>query len=146
AGIEGHPELYRGVSVVHSSRRVYSKGASAAHFLGYVRASAQGGRGQAGIEKRYEPLLRGSDGLAVDRLDHQGRVDSTTVEHPPIAGRDLMLTIDANLQRSAEALLDAALARRVGGADDQRQRNSGGAIVVMDVRSGAILAAASGPR
>jgi penicillin-binding protein 2 len=148
AEIEGHPELYRGVSIVHSSRRVYAKGALAAHLLGYVRTSGQDAdrEGQAGIEKRYEALLIGKDGLATDRLDRQGQVVSTTVERAPIAGHDLMLTIDATLQRSAETLLDTALARRVGGANDGRQRNSGGAIVVMDVRTGAVLAAASGPR
>jgi penicillin-binding protein 2 len=91
-------------------------------------------------------LLRGNDGFAIDRLDRQGRVLSTSVERAPVAGHDVMLTIDASLQRSAESLLDAALARRVSVGGDRRQRDSGGAIIVMDVRSGAILAAASGPR
>jgi penicillin-binding protein 2 len=147
AEIEEHPELFRGVSVVRSSRRIYDQGSLAAHLIGYVPStkSTVDRRGQTGIEKQYDALLRGKDGLAVDRLDRQGRV-LTTIERVPIAGRDLMLTVDANLQRSAESLLEAALARRIGGAADRRQRESGGAVVAMDIRSGAVLAAASAPR
>ena len=147
AEIQEHPELYRGVAVRQSSRRVYCKLRLAAHLLGYVRSTREADRsGQSGIEKQYDALLRGNDGFALDRFDRQGRNLSTSVERAPMAGRDVVLTLDASLQRSAESLLDAALARRVSVGGDRRQRDSGGAVVVMDVRSGAILAAASGPR
>jgi penicillin-binding protein 2 len=148
AEIEGRSEEYTGVEIIRGSRRVYPAKSSAAHLLGYVRAApnAAGRIGQAGVERRYDALLRGQDGAALDRLDHRGRLLATTLERTPLAGHDLVLTVDPALERSSEELLDAALARRVTISDDRGQRASGGAIVVMEVRNGAILAAASAPR
>jgi penicillin-binding protein 2 len=62
----------------------------------------------------------------------------------PGIGRDLVLTLDPRLQATAESLLDDAVARR--GLAGPTVEPAGGAIVVLDVRSGAILAAASAPR
>ncbi|HEV2973095.1 MAG TPA: penicillin-binding transpeptidase domain-containing protein [Pirellulales bacterium] len=148
AEIEGCPEAYPGVQIIRGSRRVYPGKSSAAHLLGYVRAApnAAGRGGQAGVERQYDALLRGQDGAALDRLDHHGRLLATKIERDPVAGHDLVLTVDPALERSAEALLDAALSRRVSISDDRGQRTSGGAIVVIEVRNGAILAAASAPR
>ena len=102
--------------------------------------------GQSGVERQYDALLRGQDGAALDQFDRHGRLVSSTIEREPRVGRDLVLTIDPRLQRSAELLLDGALARRVSVADQRASDASGGAIIVMDVHSGAILAAASAPR
>jgi len=100
--------------------------------------------GRAGVERRYESLLRAARGKAVELTDRSGRILSSFREREPGVGRDLVLTLDPGLQRAAETLLDAALARReVQGLAPQR---AGGAIVVMDARSGALLAAASAPR
>ncbi len=148
AEVEGHAEHYPGVTVVRGSRRVYYSGSLAAHVLGYARIppGAAIAAGQSGVERQYDALLRGHDGMACDRLDRHGHVAQTTIERPPVAGRDLVLTIDARLQKSAEALLDSALARRIGHGAAPELAMSGGAIVALDVQTGAILAAASGPR
>ncbi len=100
--------------------------------------------GRAGIERQYEPLLRAGRGLAVDLTDHLGRTLSHFRQREPGVGRDLVLTIEPRLQRDAETLLDAALARRE--VQGLKPPEAGGAIVVMDVRDGSLLAAASAPR
>jgi penicillin-binding protein 2 len=100
--------------------------------------------GRMGLERQYEPLLRGRPGLAVERADHAGRLLSTVCLREPGVGRDLVLTLDCRLQRAAEELLDGALRRRLALADQAEP--AGGAIVVMDVHSGALRAAASAPR
>ena len=148
AEIEGNPDKYPGITVIHASRRDYPGGSSAAHLLGYVRAApiAADRSGQAGIERQYDAVLRGEEGAAADRFDRRGRLLSTTITQAPVAGRDLVVTIDPALQRAAETLLDDALARRVNIKDDRAERASGGSVVVIDVHSGAILAAATAPR
>lgn len=148
AEIEGNPDRFPGVSIIHDSRRIYKTADSAAHLLGYVRRPTSAGSkaGEAGIERQCDAILRGRDGSAIDRLDRRGRVVATANERLPLAGRDVVLTIDMRLQKSAEMLLDAALARRLSAATPRNEQTSGGAIIAMDIRTGAILAAASAPR
>ena len=99
--------------------------------------------GRIGIERQYEATLRGRRGVAVEQTDHSGRVVASYRPHEPEPGHDIVLTLDAALQRTAEELLESARQRRaiVPGATQP----AGGAIIVMDVRDGAIRAAASSP-
>ena len=118
------------------------------------------GAGRAGVERQYDAILRGAAGREVDTLDHHGQTITSRIVRSATAGQDLQLTLDSELQRTAETLLDAALARRLPELDTESDReksgdadgsaamssNGGGAILAMDVRTGAILAAASAPR
>ena len=99
AEIEGNPQRYPGVAVIHASRRIYPAGNFAAHLLGYVHSQSIAATyvGQAGIERQYDALLRGQDGSAVDQFDRRGRLQSTTIERPSTAGRDLVVTIEPAL-------------------------------------------------
>jgi penicillin-binding protein 2 len=124
--------------------------------------------GKSGVELSYEEVLRGTAGKQVYNVDALGRivpegsrVDSMgrfvdengepmavdpSKELPdrivdPVAGSDLALTIDLDLQQVAEAELEAAI-RRAQGAG---YAGSGGAAVAMDPRNGEILALASRP-
>jgi penicillin-binding protein 2 len=124
--------------------------------------------GKSGVEVYYEEVLRGQAGKQVYNVDALGRivpegsrVDSlgqfvdengnpievdASQEVPdqvqePVPGKDLALTIDLDLQRVAEAELEAAIAR----AQSAGYAGSGGAVVAMDPRNGEILALASRP-
>lgn len=170
AEIEGHPGRYPGVKIIQRTRRAYPSVRLAAHVLGHLAPVAKkelrpGGEdryhpddfvGRMGLERQYESLLRGRRGAAVELTDHTGRVVSCYREREPGVGRDLVLTLDPQLQRTAEALLDSALERRLirpqpaahseAHGTCPSEAKAGGAVVVMDVRSGAIRAAASAPR
>ncbi len=137
AQVEGNPDQFPGVRIEHGDRRVYPAGSLAAHLLGYA--------GRAGIERQYDALLSGREGTAIDTFDRRGKTIATEIDREPTPGRDVVLWLDPTLQRSAEKLLDDALARRVTG-DESVVPSDGGAVIVMDVRNGAILAAASSPR
>ncbi|MGO9114983.1 MAG: penicillin-binding transpeptidase domain-containing protein [Thermoguttaceae bacterium] len=175
AEIQQHAEHYPGTRIISLNRRTYPAGTFAAHVLGYLgpRPSTQetpggnagyppAGRGVpyshdtrlgimhgdlvgcTGIEQQCEALLHGQPGIGVEVTDHAGRVQQAFHESEPVAGRDMTLTIDPRLQRTAEELLDSAL-QRIALQFDHREP-SGGAVVVIDVHNGEILAAASAPR
>jgi penicillin-binding protein 2 len=128
------------------ARRSYPQGPLAAHLLGYVgevdedelAPAGLGPRryllgddiGRAGVEKVYEPLLRGHDGKELFLVNARGAALETVELLPPSAGNRLYLTLDLTLT----ACLDSALAFWGAGAG-----------VVMDARTGELLAAASRP-
>ena len=155
AAIEGEPEDYPGVRLVARQRRTYPQGSVLAHVLGYLGAidsteleedssyHAETRAGRAGLELAYEKALRATPGMAVEHADRSGRILSTRLQREPVVGRDLLLTIEPSLQRDAETLLEQALARRQIRSPDGP--SGGGAILVLDARTGAILAIASAP-
>lgn len=99
--------------------------------------------GAVGIERQYEIELRGRRGRHVVYPATGGRVLAAFDAPSPLPGRDLVLTLDLRLQRHAEELLDAALQRA---EVFETAAPRGGAIVVLDVATGAVVAAASAPR
>jgi penicillin-binding protein 2 len=140
AEIEAHPDQYPGTHIVQQTRRSYPRGEFAAHVLGYQGS----GIGITGIEQQCESQLRGRPGIAIETLDHAGRIQQITNEREPQSGGDVKITLDLRLQQTAEALLDSAIKR----ADLQyeHRKPSGGAVVVLDVQNGEILTLASAPR
>jgi len=106
--------------------------------------SAEDYVGRMGVERQYESLLRARRGVSVELTDHTGRAIASFRAQEPGAGRDLVLTLDSRLQRAAEELLDSAVKRREMRAEQAAP--AGGAIVVMDVRTGALRALAAAPR
>ena len=134
---------FEGFSCQESEERTYPQGKCAAHLLGYVGRDATGSvagdekfnfispemRGRAGIEMYYDGFLRGVPGERKLLVDARGfAIRGWTVAEAK-RGPDLRLSIDIGIQRAAER----ALAR------------SKGACVVMDPRTGAVLALASAP-
>lgn len=116
-------------------RRAYPNGTLAAHLLGFVGIDNQG---LAGVELAYDRTLRGKAGEAVAAHDGLGRIlieTQRTVEAPQ-DGADLLLTIDQVVQHIAERELDAAMRRT------QARR---GSVLVMDPRTGELLALALRP-
>src|SRR5687767_14095288 len=121
--------------------RRYPADALAAHLFGYVGeandSQVAGGAtqgaiiGQQGLEKAYNNLLMGRDGARVVVVNSLGREIRTLEEVPPVEGRRLQLTIDADMQRAAE--------------DGFRHAGFNGAALVLDPRNGEVLTYASLP-
>lgn len=120
---------YNGIQIDPLPRRYYPQDALLCHTLGYVDFSGYGG---AGIEGYYQRELAGQAASAQVNLSPLSTQESVIASE----GADLMLTIDRSLQFLVEAELDQAL--REHGAVS-------GSIIVMDPRTGAILAMASAP-
>ncbi|MFH1918713.1 MAG: penicillin-binding transpeptidase domain-containing protein, partial [Planctomycetota bacterium] len=158
AEIEAHPDRYPCVKIALGSRRAYRAGPLAANVLGHLGPvepeevkgddaedayHPEDRAGRAGLELYYEHLLRGRRGVAVELTDRSGRVLSSHRQREPEVGRDLVVTLDPGLQRAAERLLASALERRAIRSADAEP--AGGAILVLDVHTGAVLTAASAP-
>lgn len=112
--------------------------------------------GQGGLELAFEEYLHGVDGIRVDRVTVDGTLveqyylkDENGVEQKPISGKNVEITIDLNLQRTAEeSLANLITALRATAQEDKHVDGSdveGGAVVVMDVKTGQVLACASYP-
>jgi len=148
AFISEHQYRLPGVMMEVTTRREYPLGKLAGHVLGYIGAvpedqieelESQGYRlggqiGMMGLEKQYEQLLRGKDGIRYLEVDAHGRVAGVPKDMPstePIPGRNIRTSIDLDLQMAAEEALPDSLS---------------GAVVAIDPRSGEILAMVSSPR
>jgi len=174
AEIEANPERYPGLRILVHSRRVYPQKELASHLIGLrtpltaeelrerVRLDPQTQDrvgdpvGRSGLELKYDAHLRGIRGLRRLVKDRRGDVVSREIVREPRHGRDLVLTLDVDVQRRAEQLLDQAMLTVTppDAVDDEATHQSagqptcpqGGCLVAVDVQSGAILAAASAPR
>jgi len=118
------------------ARRVYPNGPLAAHVLGFAGIDNQG---LAGAELAFDRHLRGRAGLARIERDAIGRprFETRDIVREPTDGADVVLTIDQVIQHVAERELASALAAT---------RARWGAVLVMEPRSGDILAMATTPR
>ncbi|HEX5638486.1 MAG TPA: penicillin-binding protein 2 [Burkholderiaceae bacterium] len=121
---------------VHSSRefkRHYPEGPTSAHIIGFTNVED---RGQEGIELAHEKQLAGRSGSRRVIKDRLGRIIEDDWLREPFDGRDLALSIDNRIQYIAHSALKGAL---------ERYRAKAGAAVVLDVRSGEVLALANLP-
>jgi cell division protein FtsI (penicillin-binding protein 3) len=113
--------------------RFYPRGRLAADIIGAVDAA---GRGQSGLELSFDSVLAGQPGFGVQRQDATGASAGWLVT-PVVAqspGGDLYLTIDAEMQALAESVLGDAV---------EETEATGGDLLILDPRSGELLAAAS---
>ena len=124
-------------------RRYYRFGSLAAHVIGYLqelsglelKSEAYPERGlgdmvgRTGMERQYDSFLVGTDGRRLEIVDSQGRSRGEISRAEPTPGRDIRLALDFDLQQKATQLL--------AGRE--------GAIIVLDPRSGEVLALASFP-
>jgi len=124
-----------GIAFTPESQRFYPKGRLGAQLLGFAGVD---GQGLAGIEYYYDRYLRGQPGKIIIEYDGRGRELPQTEQryHPSTPGYDLVLTIDEYVQHVAEREAERARAQW------QALRVT---IIVMDPRTGAILAMASNP-
>jgi Cell division protein FtsI/penicillin-binding protein 2 len=125
-----------GIGMVMEGRRFYPKGPLLAHVLGFV---GMDGVGLEGLERRYESQLHGEKRLTILQRDALGRTvfPKDLREQVPATGQALTLTIDEVIQYIAEKELEEAV---------DHARAKSGTIIVMEPRTGAILAMAVSPR
>ena len=99
--------------------------------------------GKSGCEAAFEEYLHGQDGIKVIVEDEEGHIVREYMKTEPVAGRDVYLTIDIELQMAAEAALadNIAYIRKTY----QRKDCEKGALVAMDPNNGEVLAIASYP-
>ncbi|NCD21478.1 MAG: penicillin-binding protein 2 [Spartobacteria bacterium] len=125
----------KGVYPEPLTTRYYPHDSLGCHLLGFSNAE---GVGSAGLEQRWDALLKGRPGLRQSERDGVRRemVLRRTLQIEPQEGADVHLTLDLNVQYFVEKALDAAMTNL--------QAEAAWAIV-QDVRTGAILAMASRP-
>ena len=124
-----------GVRLVSSSHRVYPEGNMAAQVLGFVGRDSSG---LTGLEADLDSVLAGTKGSLTAERDGLGRdlAFGRREEVAPQPGADVVLTIDRYIQRLAEQELDRTV---------KENKASGGTIVVVQPKTGEILAMASRP-
>lgn len=151
--IEANRELLPGVDVVSAPHRDYLRGELASHMIGYLgevsqeeleRSKRQGLDfvlgdyvGKTGVERRFESYLRGKDGMRRVVTDARGRrlpqleglIPKGERFIPSAPGNNVVLSIDARLQETAEEIFDVPA----------------GALVAIEVNTGYILAIVSRP-
>ncbi len=124
-------------------KRYYPYGIFASHVIGYLqepslkeikmdiyREMRLGDLvGKIGIEKEYEAKLKGEEGRVIEIVDSLGKKKDEIARLEPLKGQNIMLTLDFDLQKKAEELLEG----------------NEGSIVILDPRTGEILALASYP-
>jgi cell division protein FtsI (penicillin-binding protein 3) len=122
----------KGIFFQKEFQRFYPDNDIAAQVLGYVGVDDNG---LGGIEQKFDEELHGSPGEMLTAMDARRQVLGSS-EHEPEPGRNMVLTIDENIQFMAEKALDHAMART---------QALNGTVVVQDSHTGQILALAIRP-
>ncbi len=145
AYVENHNQEFPGIRIETIPARVYHYNNLAAHAIGYLgeinkkeladRNSEiySGGDliGKMGLERLHEADLRGEKGSSSSEVNARGFEQQLLKDVQPLPGNDIQLTLDAELQKVAEDLMDAG--------------DKAGAVVAMEVKTGRMLVLASNP-
>jgi penicillin-binding protein 2 len=158
--LKEHADDFPGVDVREAGVRRYAEGGLAPHVLGYLGqvspeelkdpsfADLRPGQlvGRGGVEQHYEEYLRGTDGWLKQEIDAQGELQGTLGVRDETPGNDVVLSLDADIQRLAEETMEEAVSQARGIATITGYlKATGGAVVVLDPNDGHILALASYP-
>lgn len=156
--------MLSGISVQLSPTRIYPYGSLASHVLGYMSTISEYNKeryesmgydinqdmiGVSGIEEALEQELRGNKSVTTVKVDKQGRTLSELFKLEGYPGMTVQLSIDKDLQYTAQQALEATLKNLRTNFVDHLQGKSNnatrGAVVVIDVKTGKVLAMASNP-
>jgi penicillin-binding protein 2 len=154
--IQEHQKQFPGVRIKVEPVRQYTNGSLASHVLGYVGeisdqelklksfSSYRPGElvGKDGVEKSYENVLHGNNGYEVIEVNAANKPVKLLRKTNPSPGNDLKLTIDKDIQLSAEQALAKGIEKVKKG---KYKHADAGAAVVMSPKNGEILAMASYP-
>ncbi len=134
-----------GTSTTPFALRKYTTRPGFSHILGFIqypKADSKGNWwredfvGKSGVELAYNDAISGINGSSMVETDARMRVQRENIVDPPRHGTDLTLSIDADVQSALHSILAAKA---------KAQRYQGGAAVIMDVRTGELLALTSFP-
>ena len=149
---------FPGISIQTKAARTYLTGSLAAHIVGYTGKIKEEEYkenkdtydiddiiGKTGVEAVFEKYLKGKDGEKQIEMSVDGTITGEYVSKSAIAGSDVVLTIDSNLQQTTETALENCIEKIKNGGFSQTYDAQGGAAVVMNVNTGEVLATASYP-
>jgi len=155
ARIKEHKYYLPGVMIEAVPVRQYIYGDLASQVVGFVgsineeeyeKRKQQGYNpndfiGKDGLERQWEEVLRGIDGGLQVEVNASGEEIQIIGDKPAMAGKGLVLTLDANLQKVAQE----ALGNQIAASRKMGEPAMGGSAVILDVHSGAVLAMANYP-
>lgn len=151
-------DKFPGINIVIEPIREYTSDTLASHILGYASTisseeyekrkdiySQNDIIGKTGIEYVFEEYLRGKNGTKQIDMAVDGTITGEYTSEEAIAGSDIVLTIDSNLQRITEQALETNIKKIASGGFGKKYDAKAGSCVVMNVNTGEILAMASYP-
>lgn len=149
---------FPGLSITQKPQRTYLKGNLASHVLGYLgRIETEEYEknkdvydmndvvGTSGVEYVLEKFLRGTDGTKQIDMSVDGTVTDEYITKEAVEGNNVVLTIDAKLQQVVQDALKTNIEKIRNGGFSQQSDTAGGACIVMNVKTGEVLALASYP-
>lgn len=149
---------FAGVEIVSEPVRVYPLGKTASHIIGRIgqieESELEGNEdiydqndiiGKAGIEYTFEKYLKGTDGIKQIDMDVDGTTTGEYISKEAVSGSDIILTIDSKLQAVTEEALKNNIEKIASGGFGKSYPADAGAAVVMNVKTGEVLAMASYP-
>ncbi|MGW6687496.1 penicillin-binding protein 2 [Streptomyces sp. NPDC054961] len=164
--IREHAERFPGITAEPTALRRYAgpDGANTSQVLGYLSPVTDGEIskaknsdspylrsdqvGRSGLERTYDKELRGKAGITRYEVDNLGRVIGEGVSDKAQPGANIVTSIDSRVQAVAERELNDAMIEARKGYDKNTHRNyeaDSGAVVVMEAKTGRVVAMASNP-
>lgn len=147
-----------GIAIDVQSERVYPQRNLASHIIGYMgkinedeyNANKEAYKkddhiGKTGIENLFEKYLKGINGTKEIDMAVDGTITGEYTTKDAIGGSSIVLTIDANLQYITEKALEKNIKKIRAGGFGKKYKAQGGAAVVLNVKTGEVLAMASYP-
>lgn len=149
---------FPGITVSVQPTRQYTQGTLASHILGYAAKISDKEYetrkdtytqndiiGKTGIESVFEKYLKGQNGIKQIDMAVDGTTTAEVIEKEAVAGANVVLTIDSKLQKVAETALASNIEKIKNGGFGKAYNATGGSCVVMNVKTGEVLAMASYP-
>lgn len=148
---------FPGINIVEEPIRIYPNENLASHIVGYIGKVDPDDLknndtyrmtdiiGKEGIEKVFEKYLKGKNGIKQIDMAVDGTVTDEYIYQEAVAGADIVLTIDANLQKIAEDAIKTNIEKIANGEFGEKFDTKAGSVIVMDVSTGEILALACYP-
>ncbi|HEX2978136.1 MAG TPA: penicillin-binding transpeptidase domain-containing protein [Candidatus Babeliales bacterium] len=120
----------KNINITTELKRCYPYGSKASHVIGYISSMNSEGAGKMGIEKMFEPMLRGQEGTVLKMINSVGTNLYAEELSKALAGQDIATTLDLTLQDIAE---------------ESFPLENGGCLLIMDPEDGALKAIVSRP-